>query len=193
MMTSPSLWVGLAALLSALTLGSLGGCAQYPALDHLPAYEESDYRLASGDQVRVLVFGQDAISQDYTVNASGRLSIPLVGSVRADGKTTAELEQRISYLLRSKDLVKSPEVAIEIQAYRPFFLLGEVKNSGQYKYVPGLSVQEAIATAGGYTIYAYQEEVVVTRVLGGEKHVGLLSPFDRVAPGDTIRVEERLF
>jgi len=183
----------LIAIIAMACTSLLSACGHPVDFDELPTYDPSEYRLAAGDQVRVIVFGQDAISTQYRVDPSGKLSIPLVGSVNASGKNTAQLEQTIAYILRQKDLVKSPEVSVEVQAFRPFFMLGEVANSGQYPYVPGMSVQEAIATAGGYTIYADKGPVRVTRVVGGEKRVGRLSPLESVAPGDTIYVEERVF
>jgi len=176
-----------------IILSVLSGCSNVTELEYLAPYGDSSYRLDSGDQVRVIVFGQADISNTYVVDASGKLSIPLVGSLRASGQTTQQIEASIHSMLQRKDLVKNPEVSVQIILYRSYFMLGEVGQSGQFSYIPGMTVQEAIATAGGYTIYADQGPVRVTRNVDGHKEVGYLSPLDPIAPGDTIHVEERLF
>ena len=114
------------------------------------SFEDGPYTLDSGDKLRIVVFGQDALSNNYTVDAQGAVSLPLVGAIEARGLTTAQLGSAIAGRLKS-GYVRDPSVAVEIDTYRPFFVLGEVTFPGQYPYVPNMTVENAIAIAGGFT------------------------------------------
>ena len=92
------------------------------------------YTLDSGDRLRVVVFGQDGLTNSYVLDASGHIAMPLIGTVPARGLTTDQLSQRIADMLR-QGYVREPHVAVEVEAYRPFFILGEVTAPGQYPYV----------------------------------------------------------
>lgn len=154
--------------------------------------ENEPYTLDAGDKLRVVVFGQDALSNTYTVNADGRVSLPLIGAVNARGLTTAQLAGAITASLK-KSFIRDPSVAVEVDTYRPFFVLGEVTFPGQYPYVPGMTVESAAAIAGGYTPRAYKNSVFVTRKVRGVP-VRLTVPLQTpVRPGDTVTVDERWF
>jgi polysaccharide biosynthesis/export protein len=150
------------------------------------------YTLASGDRIRVLVFGQDALSNIYAVNSSGNISMPLIGSVKAQGETTAALERRVETKLRD-GFLREPKVSIEVDTYRPFFVLGEVTAAGQYPYVAGMTAETAVAIAGGYTPRANKYEVDLTRVVEGHPVTASVPVDQPVKPGDTIYVRERFF
>ena len=120
-------------------------------------FEDGPYTLDSGDKLRIVVFGQDALSNNYTVDAQGAVSLPLVGAIEARGLTTAQLGSAIAGRLKS-GYVRDPSVAVEIDTYRPFFVLGEVTFPGQYPYVPNMTVENAIAIAGGFTPRALQRQ-----------------------------------
>lgn len=168
-------------------------CAAYKPLD--PAFHKAlsePYRLDSGDVLRVTVFGQDDLTNTYSVDKGGHMSLPLVGSVAARGATPKELEGRIASRLK-KGFLRNPDVSVEVATYRPFFILGEVGASGQYVYVPGMTVQNAIAIAGGFSARADQRDVDITRHINGEIITGRVPVSDPILPGDTIAVRERLF
>ena len=150
------------------------------------------YHLDSGDQVRVVVFGQTELSNSYTVDQAGYISMPLVGMVPARGKTTPQLESTIAKQLRN-GYVRDPDVSVEIAKYRSIFIMGEVRNAGQYPYVAGLTAQMAIATAGGFSARAEQKSVDITRQVNGEVLSGRVPITDPIRPGDTIYIRERLF
>jgi polysaccharide export outer membrane protein len=156
------------------------------------AGESGPYTLDSGDKLRVVVFGQDAISNTYAVDASGKVTLPLIGGVPARGLTTAQLSGAIASRLR-QSYIRDPSVAVEIDTYRPFFVLGEVTYPGQYPYVPNMTVETAIAIAGGFTPRAWKDRVTVTRSLQGEKARYSMPLQYPVRPGDTIVVAERWF
>ena len=177
----------------ALLAGLMSGCAAR-TYNSAAFYDESTrpYTLASGDRLRVLVFGQDAISNSYSVDGSGNISMPLIGIVRADGHSTHQLEQAIEAKLRN-GFLREPKVSVEVEAYRPFFVLGEVTASGQYPYINGMTVQNAVAVAGGFSPRAAQSGATLTRVIEGRAISGQVPLTQPVRPGDTITIRERFF
>jgi polysaccharide export outer membrane protein len=93
----------------------------------------------------------------------------------------------------ARGFVRSPDVSVEIDRYRPFFIMGEVGSPGQYAYVPGMTTQNAIAIAGGFTSRAQQIDADITRQVNGKIVTGRVPISDAILPGDTIYVRERLF
>jgi polysaccharide export outer membrane protein len=154
--------------------------------------EPSVYLLDSGDRLRVVVFGQDGLSNSYIVDAAGNITMPLIGAVSARGVSTADLARTIGARLRN-GFIREPHVAIEIEAYRPFFILGEVTYPGQYPYVPNMTVETAVAIAGGFTPRAYRWQAKVARNLGGAAARMAVPPTFALQPGDTITIDERWF
>ncbi len=155
-------------------------------------FEDGPYTLDSGDKLRIVVFGQDTLSNNYTVDAQGAVSLPLVGAVEARGLTTSQLGNAIAARLRT-GFVRDPSVAVEIETYRPFFVLGEVTFPGQYPYVPNMTVENAIAIAGGFTPRALRDKVTITRkVQGVPTRTALPLPYP-IRPGDTVEIAERWF
>ena len=150
------------------------------------------YRMGSGDRLRVIVFGQDSLSNAYDVDGSGNISMPLIGLVHAAGLTTAALQQEIAAKLHDGYL-RDPQVSVEVEAYRPFFILGEVTTAGQYPYVSGMTVETAVAIAGGFSPRAYKGAADLTRVIGGAPLTGSVPMTQVILPGDTITIRERLF
>ena len=177
----------------ALALAALGGCSapRYNA-EILRTPIDAPYRLASGDRLRVIVFGQEALSNSFSVDGAGNVSLPLIGAVRAQGSTTAELGRAIEARLR-QGFLREPNVSVEVEAFRPFFVLGEVTVSGQYPFVNGMTVQNAIAVAGGFTPRGAQDSVDLTRMIDGRPITASVPMNFAVRPGDTIQVRERFF
>src|ERR1700683_2346782 len=133
-----------------LTAALLAACAgpQYQA-DLLRAQFNAPYLLASGDRLRVIVFGQENLSNSFSVDGAGNISMPLIGNVHVQGLTTSQVQTTVEARLR-EGFLREPRVSVEVEAYRPFFVLGEVGVSGQYPFVNGTTVQNAIAIAGGF-------------------------------------------
>jgi polysaccharide biosynthesis/export protein len=156
------------------------------------APEDVPYTLDSGDRLRVVVFGQDGLSAIYAVDASGAITMPLIGAVPARGATTASLSRAIADKLR-QGYIREPHVAVEIESYRPFFILGEVTTPGQYPYVPNMTVEKAVAIAGGFTPRAQRKTVTLSRTIDGALARGPVPVITTVRPGDTIVVQERWF
>ncbi|MET3473492.1 polysaccharide export outer membrane protein [Novosphingobium sp. 1529] len=150
------------------------------------------YILGAGDKVRVTVFNEPNLSGEFAVGSDGTISLPLVGDLVAQGKTTKLVADEFAAKLADGYILK-PSVAMEVSVYRPFFILGEVEKPGQYPYANGMTALNAIATAGGYTPRA-KRTVVFIRKFGeaAETEYELTSSL-RILPGDTIRLGERYF
>lgn len=155
-----------------------------------PLSGEIDYMLGVADKVRVIVFDEPSLSGEFTVNANGALSMPLIGDVGAAGKTTNEVAQIIQTKL-IQGYVLQPRVSIDVITFRPFYILGEVNKPGEYPYSSGLTVDGAVATAQGYTYRADKRSVYIKRSGAARAVKSKLTPDLRIRPGDTIRVGER--
>jgi protein involved in polysaccharide export with SLBB domain len=153
---------------------------------------EGPYTLDSGDRLRVVVFGQDGLTNSYVVGAGGHIDMPLIGPVLARGATTDQLAYRIADRLR-QGFIREPHVAVEIEAYRPFFILGEVTQPGQYPYVANMTVETAVAIAGGFAPRAYRQTVVLTRFVDGQQVRMTVPVTCPIRPGDTLNIQERWF
>ncbi len=169
----------------------LAGCDPASGLAPLPPYAEGVYRLGPDDQVRVITYDADQLSDDFRVNDAGEIAMPLLGAVRAAGLTTQGLGDAITALLKKKQLLNDPSVSVEVIGYRPVFVLGEVNKPGQYPYRPGMTVLSAVAVAGGFTYRGVQDVAEIIRTINARPIDGRVAPSDRVAPGDVIKVFER--
>jgi len=150
------------------------------------------YVLGSGDKVRVSVFGHNDISGEFEISGDGTISIPLIQSVQAAGLTATKLEQLITEKLMP-DFLKNPKVSVEVLNYRPFYILGEVKNPGSYSYVNGITVKQAVALAGGYTYRAKKSSISISRTDDTGENIIEADEDASVLPGDIIEVPERFF
>ncbi|MGU3576762.1 polysaccharide biosynthesis/export family protein [Brucellaceae bacterium C25G] len=172
---------------------SLSGCSGYrPAPDSFYKVLNEPYTLDAGDRLRVTVFEQTDLTNTYNVDQAGFISFPLIGNIPARGKTIKQIEGEIANNLRNGYL-RQPNVSVEIDRYRPVFIMGEVGAAGQYSYVPGMTAQKAIAAAGGFTPRANQSDVDITRQIKQQIMTGRVLISSPIMPGDTIYVRERLF
>ncbi|MCI4679821.1 polysaccharide export protein [Rhodoblastus acidophilus] len=180
-------------LLACLVLSAaLQGCADRRIPAEFQAYADAPYSLGPGDRLRVIVFGQDSLSNSYAVDSSGKIAMPLIGFVPATGRSPSELAREIAARLRA-GYIRDPQVSVEVEAYRPFFILGEVTTAGQYPFVNGMSVETAVAIAGGYTARARKDDAQVTRTRGDRTVTVDVPVTTPVRPGDTIYIPERFF
>jgi polysaccharide export outer membrane protein len=153
---------------------------------------DSAYHLDAGDRLRVVVYGQEGLTNTYAIDAGGSITMPLIGSVPARGRTPAGLATQISARLRG-GFIQDPSVAVEIEAYRPFFILGEVAAPGQYPYVPNMTVESAVAIAGGFSPRARRDSVTLTHTDESGTGRFVAPPATSLSPGDTVLVGERWF
>jgi polysaccharide export outer membrane protein len=185
--------IALLVLCLGLAGSGLAGCASRAPVSERPLADvDAPYTLDSGDKLRVTVFGQPDLSGEFAVDGSGSIAIPLIPPVSARGLTTSELQASIADSL-GRTLLRNPNVSVQVTEFRPFFILGEVMKAGQYPFVNAMTVQSAVAIAGGFSYRAQQDTVHVTRKVGDklvEMDVDASAP---VQPGDTILVQERYF
>jgi polysaccharide export outer membrane protein len=180
--------------LVALIVLALAGCGgPGRGLPPLLATAPTAYTLGAGDQVRIITFGEETLTGEFRVNDSGNIALPLVGAVRAAGLTSAELESSVAAALRRGNLVREPSVAVEVIAYRPIYVLGEVNKPGQYPYQPGMTVVTAVAVGGGFTYRAIENYAAVVRTVDGAAIEARASRQSYVQPGDVITIFERRF
>lgn len=156
------------------------------------ASSSSTYILGPNDRIRVKVYGEQDITGEYEIDSAGSVSIPLAGHVKAAGLTTRQVERGIAAAL-SKGIVRDPRVNVEVAAYRPYYILGEVKKSGEYPYRNGLTVLDAVASAGGFTYRANEDKVYLRRSGSTTEESYPLAAPVLVYPGDNIRIPERYF
>lgn len=152
-----------------------------------------EYRLGAGDKLRVVVYNEPQLSGDYVVDSQGQLSLPLVGVLDVQGKTSKEVAKAAEDEFRKHNYLLAPRVSVEISAFRPFYIVGEVRKPGEYPYVAGLTVWNAIATAEGLTPRAKKAVVYIRRFGEAAELPYKLTPDLRVWPGDTLRINERFF
>ena len=153
---------------------------------------DTSYALGSSDRLRITVFGHPTLSGEFEVDGSGAISMPLIGQIQALGLSTVELQNTIAASL-SEGYVLDPRVSVEVINYRPFYILGEVGRPGEYPYTSGLTVQNAVAAAGGFSYRANKRAVFIKSIDSNEEIAYDLTPSTVVKPGDTIRIGERIF
>lgn len=188
-------WLRLACVIVGVSLVMLSSPVRAAGGDPAQAgrgEQPQEYTLGPGDKLKVTVFGSDDLSGETEVDPAGQVTLPLIQQVPAAGKTVPQLEDEIRRRL-SPDFVKNPRLSIEVLNYRPFYIIGEVKNPGSYPYVAGMTVVNAIALAGGYTYRANKDEVIMVRATDPNRKPMPAARTDIVLPGDVVEVKERLF
>ncbi|KPF88752.1 polysaccharide biosynthesis protein [Novosphingobium sp. AAP93] len=178
---------------AALMLGGCAGAGAPPISTAEVAAGLESYHLGAGDRVRVTVFNEPTLTGEYNITPGGALAFPLIGVVVAGGRTIDAVQQELTTKL-AEGYVNDPRVSVEVLNYRPFYILGEVNRPGEYSYASGMTVEQAIARAGGFTYRANEKTVFLRRQTGkAESAVSLRSAQVAVLPGDTIRIGERYF
>lgn len=185
------------ALSAAFGLGLIvaAACSTGPAMANPQASSGSaidSYRLGSGDEIKVTVFGETDLSGPLVVDGQGAITMPLIGPVEVKGLTLAETSKRIEAKL-ADGWIREPKVTAEMTKGRPYYILGEVNKAGEYPYTAGLTVMNAIAAAGDFTYRADKRKVMVTSADSAVEREVVLTPSTPVKPGDRIRIRERFF
>jgi polysaccharide export outer membrane protein len=172
--------------------GAYAPVANAYAAAPVTATRDAPYHLDAGDRLRVVVYGQEGLTNTYAIDAGGAITMPLIGTVPARGRTPAGLATEISAKLRN-GYIREPSVAVEVETYRPFFILGEVAAPGQYPYVPNMSVESAVAIAGGFSPRAKRDAVTLTHTEASGTGRFIVPLGTQLSPGDTVLVGERWF
>jgi len=188
-----ALLVALAAMFAAGYLTTATAQTREASFGPMTTASDADYRLGSGDKVRITVFNQRELTDVYQVDGMGRIAFPLIGQIQAGGFTPKQLEVRLAHAL-SPDYVKNPHISVVVLTARPFYILGEVTRPGSYPYVSGMTVLTAAAQAGGFTYRANEDSFDLERAgpSGGKRKIDA-KPDTPIEPGDIIKVNERFF
>ncbi|HEX5327165.1 MAG TPA: polysaccharide biosynthesis/export family protein [Acetobacteraceae bacterium] len=179
-----------ACMLTALLL-VLTACAPGRGLPALSPPPQDAYRLGPGDQVRVITVAEDTLTGQFSVDAAGRIAVPMLGSLPAAGLSPAELGDEVAAALVKRGLVRAPSVSVEVIRYRPIFVLGEVNKPGEFPYQPGMTLLGSVALAGGFTYRAVEDRASVVRTSDGHTIEGLAGRESALQPGDVITIFER--
>jgi len=170
--------------------------APQSSLPPLPSPDVASYKLAPGDQIRVITYDETQLTNTFTIGADGTIAFPLLGPLPASGLTAAQLTAHIADALQQQKLLSHPSVSIQIAQYRPISVLGEVNRPGQYPYTPGMTTLDAVALAGGFTYRAVQDQATDWRSSGepaGQPVQGTVGAGSTLAPGDVVTISERYF
>ena len=159
----------------------------------MPQYTSEGYHLGGGDKLRIITFSVPDLTGEFIVDDQGNIALPLVGVVPADGLTPEQLGQKIRDELKNKNLIANPSVSVQVVAYRPVFVLGEVNKPGMYPYQPGMTMLTAVAIAGGFTYRAVEDYAADVRTANGKVIRGNVTPNSFIAPGDVLKVYQRRF
>ncbi|MBG1231784.1 polysaccharide biosynthesis/export family protein [Aestuariivirga litoralis] len=160
---------------------------------HANAYEfGTGYKVGAGDKLQIRVAGEPDLTGEFPVDASGAISMPYVQSATVAGMTTPQIEQLIVGKLR-QGYLRDPKVSVQAVALRPFYILGEVTAGGSYAYQPGITVQQAIAIAGGFGPRGDKGKVMLTRRDARGTTSTMVPLATQIFPGDIITVRERWF
>jgi len=164
---------------------------------HIPttgnaAITDDNYRLGTGDKMKITVYGEEDLSGEFLVDGSGQVQFPLIGQVSAGGLTLHEFVTELTTQLGSKYL-RSPKVSVQIENYRPFYIIGEVNKPGEYPFENSLNALGAVALAGGYTYRANDHDVYIRRAGSNQEQVLPANGSTKIYPGDVVRIAERIF
>jgi polysaccharide export outer membrane protein len=154
--------------------------------------QQAIYTLGAGDKIRVTVFGEEDLSGEFEVNGQGGVSLPLIGNVNGLGFSISRLERKIEEMLL-EGFLKQPRVSIEVLNYRPFYIMGEVKEPGSYPYVNGMTGLNAVALGGGFTYRAVKKKFTIIRATDKTRTSKKIPPEGIILPGDVVTIEERFF
>lgn len=176
----------------ALTVAGCGGVSLPTENAPMEISNPADsYLIEPGNRVRVTVFNEPSLSGDFIVDPSGNLAMTLVGNIPASGVAPKALGQRVEAVLKKDGYLQSPKVAVEVQSFRPFYVLGEVRQPGEFPYTNGMTVLSAVAKAGGYDYRAWEGEVLLVRVVDGAQKEYRATERTPILPGDIVKVQQR--
>jgi protein involved in polysaccharide export with SLBB domain len=149
--------------------------------------------LQPGEKIKITVYGEESLTGEYDVSPNGSVTLPLIGAIKAVGRSQSEFARDVAGRYRSGGFLQDPHVTVAVTQFKPFYVLGEATTPGEYPFRSGLNVHSAVAMAGGFT-YRASKSYILIRHVGDDvwKEYPLTEPV-AIAPGDLIRVPERYF
>ncbi|PCI57314.1 MAG: polysaccharide biosynthesis protein [Alphaproteobacteria bacterium] len=171
---------------------SVLGCALKSTEMETRLVQNIEYRLGTGDTIRLIVFGHEKLSGEFNVGPSGKVSFPLILNTQTSGLTTKELETLITEELTPQYLL-DPKVSVEVLSYRDVYILGEVRTPGKYPFIPNMTVKQAVAIAGGYTYRAREDIAELTHQSEDTITTKIVDTISTISPGDTLVITRKWF
>lgn len=186
----------ISTMIASLGMALLAACASGPQSGGPTAAAGTSgmtgYRLGAGDEIKVTVYGEPDLSGNFVVDGEGHVAMSLIGPVQVSKLTLAEASESMQAKLKDGYL-RDPKVTAELVKGRPYYILGEVNKPGEFPFVSGLTVMNAIASAGDFTYRADRVRILIKSVDSPNEREVELTPTTAVKPGDTIRIRERFF
>lgn len=174
-----------------LVLG-LTACASGGKVASVNMSADTAYRLAPGDLVAVTIFNEPDLGGEYRIDELGQFDLPLVGALTADGLTMEEAREAIRAAYAGRFL-RDPRVNVAVVNPRPVYILGEVRQPGEYQYVEAMTLLQGVAKAGGFTYRANKSVAFILHHRDEEEVKYSISATTPIQPGDTVRIVQRFF
>lgn len=152
----------------------------------------SDYLLGSGDQIVITVYNEPDLTTKAKIDKTGFVSFPFLEDVQVIGLSTKQVAKVIRAGLLG-DYIVDPQVAVSIAVYRPFFIHGQVKRPGGFPFQDDLTLDKAIALAGGLANRASTSDWKITRIVNGKTVTIQANVATLVHPDDIIKIEQSFF
>ncbi len=178
--------------ITVLMSANLTACTISPTISETKLVQNNEYRLGTGDNLRLIVFGHETLSGEFNVGTNGEVSFPLILNTKVSGLTTTELEALITEKLTPEYLL-NPKVSIEVLNYRDVYILGEVRTPGKYPFIPNMTVKQAVAIAGGYTYRANEKSAELTRQSQDIITTKTVDTLTMLSPADTLTIKRKWF
>jgi protein involved in polysaccharide export with SLBB domain len=168
-----------AALLTALAFAQTGEATQ-------------TYSLGAGDVILIDVFGEADLTMEVMLADTGVINYPFLGELSVAGVTVREFEEILVAGLKGPYLIE-PDITVSVIQYRNVYITGEVAKPGGYPYQPGLTVEKAVALAGGFTERASRSKIDVKSVGDSEQEASRVRISDAIRPGDIVTIHQSFF
>ncbi|KMT64458.1 polysaccharide biosynthesis/export family protein [Catenovulum maritimum] len=153
---------------------------------------QNDYILGTGDAIQILVYDEPDLTFQTHIGKDGDITFPFLGEIKISGKTTRQVQNIITEGLRG-DYLTHPSVQVSVVDYRPFYIHGEVRKPGAYPYKPGLTIDQAIALAGGMTERASEQKIFVKTAVNQAVTAVNVDIGFVLSPGDTVTIRQSFF
>jgi polysaccharide biosynthesis/export protein len=132
------------------------------------AFAQNVYRIQAGDILEILTWNEPGFTRSVTVRTDGKVSFPLLDDIQAAGREPFEVKQEIQQKLKGFVNNANVTVLVNVSVPQKFFVLGEVKRTGEYELKKGMTILQAFAVAGGFTEWATKNEIILLRKETGQ-------------------------
>ncbi len=166
-----------------------------PSVYSQSTHAADEYRVLADDFLSISVFGEPDLSFDrIRVGSSGQISLPLIGEIIVSDLKPSEIEEKIETIFSENDYLLNPQVTVFIREYRPIFIYGQVNKPGAYPFENNLTIEKAIAIAGGLAPRASKDKIKLRRKsIDDSEYRKYVKMQKLIHPGDVITIGESFF